>query len=131
MFRFLADPTAALAALRAGDVDAFPGFPAPEAIADLRRDPRFTVRIGPSEGETLVAINERVKPLADVRVRRALSYAIDRRAVIQAAMFGYGQPIGSHYPPQDPGYVDLTGLYPPRPRRGPAPCWLRRAIPTA
>ena len=117
VFRFLADPTAALAALRAGDVDAFPGFPAPEAIAELRRDPRFTVRIGPSEGETLVAINERVKPLADVRVRRALSYAIDRRAVIQAAMFGYGQPIGSHYPPQDLGYVDLTGLYPHDPAR--------------
>lgn len=27
-------------------------------------------------------------------------------------MFGYGQPIGSHFPPQSPDYVDLTGLYP-------------------
>ena len=117
VFRFLADPTAAEAALKAGDVDAFPGFPAPEAIAGLARDPRFTVRVGPSEGETLVALNERSGPLADVRVRRALAYAIDRRAVIQAAMFGYGQPIGSHYPPQDPGYVDLTGLYPHDPAR--------------
>ena len=116
-FRFLADPTAAEAALKAGDVDAFPGFPAPEAMAGLARDPHFTVRIGTSEGETLLAVNERSGPLADIRVRRALAYAIDRRAVIQGAMFGYGQPIGSHYPPQDPGYVDLTGLYPHDPAR--------------
>ena len=27
-------------------------------------------------------------------------------------MYGFGTPIGSHYPPQDFGYVDLTGLYP-------------------
>ncbi len=117
VFRFLADPTAAEAALKAGDVDAYPAFPAPEAIAALAGDPRFTVRIGTSEGETLMAINERQGPLADVRVRRALSYAIDRRAIIEGALFGYGHPIGSHYPPQDPGYVDLTGVYPHDPAR--------------
>ena len=116
-FRFIADPSAAQSALEAGDVDAFPGFPAPEAVAGLARDPRFTVRIGASEGETLMAINERSGPLADVRVRRALAYATDRRAILAGAMFGYGQPIGSHYPPQDPGYVDLTGMYPHDPMR--------------
>ena len=117
VFRFLADPTAAEAALKAGDVDAYPAFPAPEAMAALAHDPRFIVKIGASEGETLMAINERSGPLADVRVRRALSYAIDRRAVIEGALFGYGQPIGSHYPQQDPGYIDLTGLYPHDPAR--------------
>ncbi len=111
-FKFIADPTAAVAALRAGDVDVFGGFPAPEAVKALQADPRFTVRIGPSEAETIVALNNRRAPLNDVRVRRALSYAVDRRAIIDKAMFGYGQPIGSHYPPQNPGYVDLTGLYP-------------------
>ncbi|MDR3508054.1 MAG: ABC transporter substrate-binding protein [Caulobacteraceae bacterium] len=116
-FKFIADPTAALAALNAGDVDAFSAFPAPEAVKQLRADPRFTVRIGPSEAETLVALNNRKAPLNDVRVRQALSYAIDRRAVIDTAMFGYGQPIGSHYPPQNPGYVDLTGLYPHDPAK--------------
>jgi len=45
-------------------------------------------------------------------VRRALAYAIDRRAVIDGAMSGYGVPIGSHFAPHDQGYVDLTGAYP-------------------
>ncbi|HEY2658912.1 MAG TPA: ABC transporter substrate-binding protein [Caulobacteraceae bacterium] len=116
-FKFIADPTAALAALRAGDVDAFGAFPAPEAIKDLQADPHFVVRIGPSEAETLVALNNRRAPLNDVRVRQALAYAVDRRAIIDKAMFGYGQPIGSHYPPQNPGYVDLTGLYPHDPAK--------------
>jgi peptide/nickel transport system substrate-binding protein len=116
-FKFIADPTAAMAALDAGDVDGFGGFPAPEAIKRLQADPRFTVKIGPSEAETIVALNNRRPPLNDVRVRRALSYAIDRRTIIDEAMFGYGQPIGSHYPPQDPGYVDLTGLYPHDPAK--------------
>src|SRR3546814_11171211 len=51
------------------------------------------------------------KPLDDVRVRRALAYAIDREAVIDGAMFGYGTPIGSHFAPHHPAYVDLTARY--------------------
>ncbi|WP_249138027.1 ABC transporter substrate-binding protein [Phenylobacterium montanum] len=116
-FRVIPDPSAALSALKAGDVDAFAGFPAPEALGELRKDPRFVDRIGPSEAETLVALNNRIPPLNNLLVRRALSYAIDRKAIIAGAMFGYGQPIGSHYPPQDPGYVDLTGLYPHDPAK--------------
>ena len=116
-FRFIADPTAALAALNAGDIDGYGAFPAPESVDRLRRDPRFRVQIGPTEGETILALNNRSGPLADLRVRRALAHAVDRRAIIQAAMFGSGEPIGSHYPPQNPGYVDLTEAYPYDPAR--------------
>jgi peptide/nickel transport system substrate-binding protein len=116
-FKFIPDPSAAVAAVRAGDVDGFGLFPAPEAIKAFQADPRFTVRVGSSEAETIVALNNQRGPLRDVRVRRALAYAIDRKAIIAQALFGYGQPIGSHYPPQNPGYVDLTGLYPHDPAR--------------
>lgn len=112
VFRFISDPTAAYAAMSAGDIDAFPNYPSPENVAQFQRDPRFRVMIGASEGKVILGINNRSGPLSDVRVRRAISYAIDRPAIIQGAMFGYGQPIGSHYSRQAPGYVDLTGLYP-------------------
>jgi ABC-type transport system substrate-binding protein/ABC-type dipeptide/oligopeptide/nickel transport system permease component len=110
-YRFLGDPSAALDALIAGDVDGFAAFPTPESVARLQHDRRFRVVVAPSEGKTIMAINNRQKPFDDVRVRQALAYAIDRRAIIDAAMFGYGQVIGSHYTPQDPGYVDLTHTY--------------------
>ena len=111
-FRFIADPSAATAAVLAGDIDAFPLFPAPEAIDQFRADPRFAVHTGTTEGKTIVALNNTRKPLDDIRVRRALTYAIDRRQLIEAAQSGYGKPIGSHYVPNDPGYLDLTGVYP-------------------
>jgi len=117
VYRFIADPSAALAALNAGDLDAFDAFPAPESIAALSADPRFVVHAGLSQGKAIMALNNARPPFDDLRVRRALAHAVDRRALVDGAMFGYGQPIGSHFPPQDPDYLDLTGLYPHDPAR--------------
>jgi peptide/nickel transport system substrate-binding protein len=111
-FKFIPDPAAATAAMLAGDIDSFANFPAPEALVQFEADPRFEVVIGSTEGETILAINNARPPLDDVRVRRALAHAVDRQAVIDGAMFGYGTPIGSHFAPHNPAYVDLTGRYP-------------------
>ncbi|HUC67375.1 MAG TPA: ABC transporter substrate-binding protein [Stellaceae bacterium] len=119
-FRFINDPAAQVAAVLAGDVDGFPRFGALDSLKQLQSDPRFTVAIGSTEGKTIVAINNKRKPFDDVRVRRALAYAIDRKAVIAGASNGLGVPIGSHYTPNDPGYVDLTGLYPYDPAKATA-----------
>ncbi len=109
-FRFISDPTAAFAAMMAGDVDAFPNFPAPETLAQFSTDPRFKVIVGSTEGETILAMNNRQPPLDNVKVREAIAHAIDRQEIIDGAMFGYGTPIGTHFAPHNPDYVDLTGL---------------------
>jgi peptide/nickel transport system substrate-binding protein len=62
-FRFISDPNAAFAAMMAGDVDAFPNFPAPETLAQFEADPRFTVIVGSTEGETILAMNNAGEPL--------------------------------------------------------------------
>jgi peptide/nickel transport system substrate-binding protein len=111
-FRFIADPAAQAAALLAGDVDAVPTFGAPETVDQFKADPRFVVEVGTTEGETVMGLNERRKPFDDVRVRRALAHAIDRQAVIDGAMYGYGTPIGTHFAPHNPAYQDLTSAYP-------------------
>ncbi|MEN2978485.1 ABC transporter substrate-binding protein [Tistrella bauzanensis] len=110
-FKFIADPAAALQAILAGDLDAFSNFPAPENLPQLEADPRFKVAIGTTEGETILAMNNGAKPFNDIRVRRAVAHAIDRQAVIDG-QFGYGTPIGSHFAPHAPGYLDLTDRYP-------------------
>ena len=107
-FRFINDPNAAFAAMMAGDVQAFPNFPAPETLAQFQADPRFSVIVGSTEGETILAMNNTAAPLNDVKVRQAIAHAIDRQAIIDGAMFGYGTPIGTHFAPHNPDYVDLT-----------------------
>ena len=76
--------------------------------------------VGGTEGKTILAINNKKKPLDDVRVRQAIAYAIDRKAIIDGAQNGLGAPIGSHLTPNDPGYVDLTGKYPHDPAKAKA-----------
>ncbi len=108
-FKFISDPTAAFAAVMAEDVDVFAGFPAPENLPQFSADPRFQVLVGSTEGETILSINNKMGPLDNVKVRKAIAHAIDRQAIIDGAMFGLGTPIGSHFAPHHPDYVDLTG----------------------
>jgi peptide/nickel transport system substrate-binding protein len=110
-FRFITDPAAQLNAIRAGDVDSFPLFSSFESVPVFEADRNFRVTVGTTEGETILAFNHRRKPFDDVRVRRAISHAIDRQEIVEGAQFGYGTPIGSHFAPHREGYVDLTATY--------------------
>ncbi len=109
-FKFISDPNAAFAAVMAGDVDAFPNFPAPETLSQFDSDPRFNVIVGSTEGETILSTNNKSGPLSDVKVREAIAHAINRQEIIDGAMSGYGTPIGTHFAPHNPAYVDLTGM---------------------
>jgi len=111
-FRVIPDPNTAAAALFSGDIDAFPVIPAPETLEQFKQDKRFVVVSGTTEGEVILALNNAKPPFNDIRVRRAINHLLDRREIIDGAMSGYGTPIGSHFPPHNPAYVDLTGRYP-------------------
>jgi len=107
-FKFISEPTAAYAAILAGDLDGVPNYPAPENLAQLDADPRYSVVLGSTEGETILSTNNAKAPFDDVRVRKALAHAINRGEIIDGAMFGYGTPIGTHFAPHNPAYVDLV-----------------------
>jgi peptide/nickel transport system substrate-binding protein len=119
-FRFINDPQAQVAALKAGDVDAFPNIGAPELFADLKKDSRFTAVAGNTEGEIVAGMNNARKPFTDLRVRRALMHAVDRKALVEGAYSGFGQPIGSHFSPNHPAFNETTGIIPYDPAKAKA-----------
>ncbi|RWO48904.1 MAG: ABC transporter substrate-binding protein [Mesorhizobium sp.] len=110
-FRIVTDAAAAVPALLSGDVQAFPFFD-PDSVAQIQGDPRFKVVIGATEGETILSMNNKKSPFDRLQVRQAISFALDRKAIIDGASAGLGVPIGSHMSPANKAYVDLTGLYP-------------------
>ncbi len=116
-YRFIPDPNAALAALKAGDIDAALFGLGPEHVGELQRDPRFTVIIGDTTNDVILAMNNSKKPFADVRVRRAITHAIDKKEVVKGAMFGLGRILGSNVDPLNPYFVDLAGAMPHDPAK--------------
>ena len=116
-FKFIGDPGAQIASLKAGDVDAIAYDITPENAALLGKDPQFKILNGYTTTKVILSTNHSRKPFDDIRVRRAMAHAIDRRALIKGAMSGYGVPIGSHMDPGNLYYVDLTRTYPFDPQK--------------
>ena len=113
-FRFISDPAAQVASVLSGDVDAFTRV-TPRGLNQFKSNARLQTLVSGSRAKTVLAMNNARKPLNDVRVRRAISAAIDRKAVIAGAGDGLGVPIGSHYVPGAAGYIDTTGVNPYNP----------------
>ena len=111
-FRIIPDAAAAVPALLSGDVHAFPNMPAGDALPQIQSDSRFEVVIGATEGETVLATNNKKAPFDNLKVRQAIAHALDRDAIMAAGSSGLGTPIGSHFSPANEAYVDLTGTYP-------------------
>jgi len=110
--RFIPDANAALAALKAGDVDASMFGLGPEHIPDLQKDSRFQVIVGETTNDVIMAMNNSKKPFSDVRVRRAITHGINKPDVVKGAMFGLGRVLGTNVDPLNPYFVDMSGAMP-------------------
>jgi peptide/nickel transport system substrate-binding protein len=111
-YRFIPDPNAALAALKAGDVDASLFGIGPEHVDELKKDGRFQVILGDTTNDVILSMNNSKKPFSDRRVRLAITHAINKDEVLKGAMFGYGKVLGSNVDPLNPYYVDMTRAAP-------------------
>lgn len=87
-FVIIKDPTARLAALRSGEVDAVASSIPPESRGDLEQQANLSLLQGPAFGVTNLMINNTRAPFDDPVVRRALGLAIDPQELIDVAMLG-------------------------------------------
>lgn len=109
--RYFEDGSALNNALLGDDINVIGTVQAPESISQFEEGGHEIIE-GTTNGEVVLSFNNANPPLDDVRVRRAIRYAIDNQAVIDTAWAGYGQLIGSMVPPTDPWYEDRTGDFP-------------------
>jgi len=89
----------------------------PEQYQQAATDPDLKVSQGTATAEITVAMNNTREPFDDLRVRQAITLAIDKQAIVQGAMFGLGTVIGSHMSPSEGYYIDLSETYPYDPQR--------------
>ncbi|WJK35450.1 ABC transporter substrate-binding protein [Solwaraspora sp. WMMA2065] len=97
-FRFISEPTTALTNLRTGAVHLTNNVP-PQEVATLRDDPAVELGQLASNDYWYFTCNFDRAPFDDIDVRRALSFAIDREQVAQAAYFDAATPVQSAMPP--------------------------------
>lgn len=110
--RYFADDNAAVNALKSGDVQVL--APITENLAEpFKNDTaNYTVKAGDGTDKYVMAFNNAAgKTTADKRIRQAIRYAINHDELI-ASRGGADKPLGGPIPSLDPGYEDLTGLYP-------------------
>ncbi|MDR2402589.1 MAG: ABC transporter substrate-binding protein [Spirochaetaceae bacterium] len=89
---FVADSDSLLLSLQGGNIDA---ASISGSLLQQLDTSRFDYVPNYSNAVQLLALNNAVKPLDDVRVRQALNYGVDTQQIIDAAFYGQGEPSGS------------------------------------
>jgi peptide/nickel transport system substrate-binding protein len=86
-FQFISEPSTALSALQAGEIDWTDSIPT-QRVTQLQNDDSIHLAVTPSNDYWYLALNEAKPPWNDPRVRQAIAYAIDRQAIVQATSYG-------------------------------------------
>ena len=107
-FEFITEPSTALSALQAGEVDWTDSVPT-QRIAQLKDDDSLELAVTPSNDYWYLALNEARAPWNDPRVRQAIAYGIDRQSIVQATSYGSATANQLAIPQGNPWYTPYDG----------------------
>lgn len=97
VFSIVPDANTRIVQLQSGDMDIASDVPFSQ-IDTLEADENIQVLVAPVGRVDYIAINHTRAPFGDVKVRQALNYAVDKEGIIQAVLYGRGQPAQSALP---------------------------------
>ncbi len=111
VFAITKDPTARWAKVQNGECHIMP-YPNPADLEAIGKDPNVDLMQQPGLNIGYLAFNVTKKPFDDKRVRLAVTYAIDKAAILKDVYLGAGQPAKNLIPPTIWGYNDAIVDYP-------------------
>ena len=98
IFKFIPEESTALMQLRLGEIHIMEDV-ARKDIKILQDDKNVEVELVTGIQHEQIYLNTKSKPFNDIRVRQALSHAIDRQAIIEAVFEGYAmESVGPYHP---------------------------------
>ena len=113
LIKFIVDDAARVASLLAGEVDLISNVP-PTRVEEIGAVKDLEVLTAGSTRAYFMVVDNTRKPFDDLRVRQAISLAIDREALVKAIARGYGVPVSLLFIPQTFGFnADLKQQYDP------------------
>jgi peptide/nickel transport system substrate-binding protein len=115
VFRITPEAATRESQLRAGQAEMII-LPPVSDLKALQQNPDTEVLIAPSDRTIFIALDTTEPPLNDKRVRQALNYAVDKKALVNNLMFGAAQPLDAPIAPAVDGYC-RTGSYDYNPQR--------------
>ena len=116
-FKVIPDATTSALELRKGSADVAINSLVADTVVTLERDPNLTVMQSPGTIYAYLAMNLRDPILKDVRVRRAIAYAINVEPIIHYLLRDEARPAYSVLPPQHWAYDGDVKRYPHDPER--------------
>ncbi|MBF9002367.1 ABC transporter substrate-binding protein [Vibrio nitrifigilis] len=98
-------------AIQSGEADVINPVP-PQFARLLQNNPNVSLNRSPGSAVFWVALDTKMKPLNDIRVRQALNFATNRDTLVKAVSFGYAKPANSPLASIAPGYDTKLNDYP-------------------
>ncbi|MCP4751317.1 MAG: ABC transporter substrate-binding protein [Proteobacteria bacterium] len=95
-FVVIPDPNIQLANLKSGKVDRMELGLSQHRM--VKNDPGLNVFVNPVPHSSFLVFNHAKGPLQDIRVRKAVSHALDRKALVMGTQFGFTQPASGMFP---------------------------------
>ncbi|MBL8702236.1 MAG: ABC transporter substrate-binding protein [Alphaproteobacteria bacterium] len=110
-FQNVSDEATRIANLKSGRADIIRAV-SPDQAQALKSEARLKLLPAATERIGYLFINAQWGPTADVRVRRAIAHAIDRKTIVDALYAGFGTPVDVVLTPANFGYVTGIPSYP-------------------
>ena len=106
VMKTIPDPQSKILALESGEIDiaAIDGM----QVEMVEPIDGYKIEQNPTNALQLMAMNTKNEYLSDKKVRQAITKAVNKDSLIENIWYGYGEKIGSHYPPILKEYVDYS-----------------------